>query len=104
MKSEGSMAALTRHQYPEEFKQEAVQLMRDSARPVVQVARDLGISESLLYRWRTQHRQAEPQGTTRAVQRTAAEELTHLKRELVRVTQERDSLRRAAAFFARESE
>lgn len=104
MKSEGSMAALTRRQYPEEFKPEAVQLVRDSARPVAQVARDLGISESLLYRWRTQHRQAEAQGTTRAVQRTAAEALTHLKRELVRVTQERDFLTRAAAFFARESQ
>lgn len=104
MKSEGSMAALTRRQYPEEFKQEAVRLVRDSARPVAQVARDLGISESLLYRWRTQHRQAEAQGTTRAVQRTEAEELTHLKRELVRVTQERDFLKRAAAFFARESQ
>ncbi|MCS6328007.1 MAG: transposase [Nitrospira sp.] len=104
MKSEGSMAALTRRQYPEEFKQEAVRLVRDSARPVAQVARDLGISESLLYRWRTQHRQAEAQGTTRAGQRTEAEELTHLKRELVRVTQERDFLKRAAAFFARESQ
>ena len=103
MKSEGSMAALTRRQYPEEFKQEAVRLVRDSARPVAQVARDLGISESLLYRWRTQHRQAEAQGTTRAGQRTEAEELTHLKRELVRVTQERDFLKRAAAFFAKES-
>ena len=98
------MAALTRRQYPEEFKQEAVRLVRDSARPVAQVARDLGISESLLYRWRTQHRQAEAQGTTRAGQRTEAEELTHLKRELVRVTQERDFLKRAAAFFARESQ
>ena len=104
MKSEGSMAALTRRQYPEEFKQEAVRLVRDSARPVAQVARDLGISESLLYRWRTQHRQAEAQGTTRAGQRTEAEEVTHLKRELVRVTQERDFLKRAAAFFARESQ
>ena len=44
MKSEGSMAALTRRQYPEEFKQEAVRLVRDSARPVAQVARRLGTS------------------------------------------------------------
>ena len=42
MKSEGSMAALTRRQYPEEFKQEAVRLVHDSARPAAQVARDLG--------------------------------------------------------------
>ena len=98
------MAGVTRRQYPEEFKQEAVRLVRDSARPVAQVARDLGISESLLYRWRTQHRQAIAQGTTCAAQRTEAEELTRLKRELARVTQERDFLKRAAAFFARESQ
>lgn len=104
MKSEGRMGTGTRRRYTEDFKQEAVRLVRDSARPVAQVARDLGIAESLLYRWRTQHRQAEAQGTTRAVQRTAAEALTHLKRELVRVTQERDFLTRAAAFFARESQ
>ncbi len=97
------MAAVTRRQYTEELKQEAVRLVRESARPVAQVVRDLGISENLLYRWRAQHRQAEAQGTTRAVQRTEAEELTRLKRELVRVTQERDFLRRAAAFFAKES-
>ncbi len=104
MKSEGSMATVIRRQYTEDFKQEAVRLVRAPARPVAQVARDLGIPENLLYRWRAQHRQAEAQGTTRAVQRTEAEELTRLKRELVRVTQERDFLKRAAAFFARESQ
>ena len=104
MKSEGSVAALTRRQYPEKFKQQAVRSVRDSARPVAQVTLDLEISENLLYHWHSQHRQAEAQGTTRAGQRTEAEELTHLKRELVRVTQERDFLKRAAAFFARESQ
>ena len=104
MKSEGSMAAVTRRRYTEDFKQEAVRLVRESARPVAQVARDLGIPENVLYRWRTQHRHAEAQGTTRAAQRTEADELTRLKRELVRVTQERDFLKRAAAFFARESQ
>lgn len=104
MKSEERMSTKTRRRYMEDFKQEAVRLVRESARPVAQVARDLGIPESLLYRWRAQHRQAESQGTTRAVQRIEAEELTRLKRELTRVTQERDFLRRAAAFFARESQ
>ena len=98
------MAAIIRRRYTEDFKQEAVRLVRDSARPVAQVARDLGIPENVLYRWRTQHRQATVQGTTCAAQRTEAEELTRLKRELARVTQERDFLKRAAAFFARESQ
>ena len=97
------MSAGTRRRYTEEFKKAAVRLVRESAHPVAQVARDLGISENVLYRWRTQHRQAEAHGTTRAAQRAEAEELTRVKRELARVTQERDFSQRAAACFARES-
>ena len=97
------MAEVTRRRYTEEFTREAVQLVRESAQPVAQVARDLGIPDHVLYRWTAQHRQAEAHGTTRAAQRAEAEELMRLKRELARVTQERDFLRRAAAFFAQES-
>jgi transposase len=103
MKSEDCMHTKTRRQYTEDFKHEAVRLVRESARPVAQVARDLGIPENLLYRWRAHHRQAESQGATRAGQRLEAAELLRLKRELTRVTQERDFLKRAAAFFAKES-
>jgi len=97
------MSAGTRRRYTEAFKLEAVRLVRESAHPVAQVARDLGIPDNVLYRWTAQQRQAEAHGTTRIAQRAEAEELTHLKRELARVTQERDFLRRAAAFFAKES-
>ena len=97
------MPARTRRRYTEEFKQEAVRLVRDSAHPLAQVARDLGIPDNVLYRWTAQHRQAEVHGTTRVAQRAEAEALTRVKRELVRVTQERDFLKRAAACFARES-
>lgn len=103
VKSEDIMPAGTRRRYTETFKLEAVRLVRESAHPVAQVARDLGIPDNVLYRWTAQHRQAEAHGTTRIAQRAEAEELTHLKRELARVTQERDFLRRAAAFFAKES-
>ena len=104
MKPEGMMTASTRRQYTEEFKREAVRLVQESVRPVAQVARDLGIPENVLYRWRAQSRQTTAHSTTRATPRTEAEELTRLKRELARVTQERDFLTRAAAFFARESQ
>ena len=90
MKSEVTMPAQARRRYTEEFKMEAVRLVRASAHPVAQVARDLGIPDNVLYRWRAQHRQAE--------------ELTRVKRELARVTQERNFLTRAAACFARESQ
>lgn len=102
VKSEVIMPEAKRRRYTEEFKVEAVRLVCETARPAAQVARELGISDNILYRWSAEHRQAEAQGTTRAARRTEAEELSRVKRELERVTKERDFLRRAAAFFARE--
>ena len=54
MKSEERMTTKTRRRFTDEFKAEAVRLVRDSARPVAQVARDLGIADHLLYRWRVE--------------------------------------------------
>jgi transposase len=70
---------------------------------VAQVARDLGISDNVLYRWRNEQRQVESQGRTRQAVRAGQDELTRLKRENETLRTERDFLRRAAAFFARES-
>ena len=92
------MAEVKRRRYTEEFKREATRLVRESAHPVAQVARDLGIPDNVWYRWTVQHRQAEAHGTIRAAQRTEAEEFTRVKRELARVTQARDFFTRAAAF------
>ncbi|MBK9309001.1 MAG: transposase [Nitrospira sp.] len=72
MKLEGSMSTKTRRQYTEEFKTEAVRLVRDSARPVAQVARDLGIADHLLYRWRvssSRRRSVERRGRTSELKR-----------------------------------
>lgn len=103
MKSEGSMTTETRRQYTEAFKEEAVRLVRESAQPVAQVARDLGIADHLLYRWRGEHRQAEGQGHTRQSMRAEQAELAQLRRENETLKKERDFLKRAAAFFAKES-
>ncbi len=96
VKSELRMPAGTRHQYTEDFKREAVRLVRESAHPVAQVARDLGILEHVWSHWRTQHRPAKAHGPTPAAQR--AEELTRMER--ARVTPKRDCLQCAAACFA----
>ncbi|MBK8274913.1 MAG: transposase [Nitrospira sp.] len=104
MKLEGSMSTKTRRQYTEEVKTEAVRLVRDSARPVAQVARDLGIADHLLYRWRAEQQQAEERGRTRQDLRAEEAELARLQRENAVLKQERDFLKRAAAFFARESQ
>jgi transposase len=58
----------------------------------------------VLYRWRTEQRQVEAQGRTRQGVRAEQDELTRLKRENEMLRKERDFLKRAAAFFARESQ
>ena len=98
------MPDTTRRQFTDAFKSEAVRLTRESGRPVTQVARDLGISDTVLYRWRIEQRQVESHGRTRQAVRTEQEELTRLKRENEMLRKERDFLTRAAAFFARESQ
>ena len=84
-----------------EFKHEAVQLARTSGKPKAQVARELGISESALYAC---CKQAEEHGTEafpgKGHQMPLEEENHRLKRELERVQQERDSLKKAISIFS----
>ena len=79
MKWEGSMTTQTRQRYTEEFKAEAVRLIRDSARPVAHVARDLGIADHVLYRWRAEQQQAESHGNTRQSMRAEQDGLARLR-------------------------
>jgi len=98
------MATPTRRQFTDAFKSEAVRLTRESGRPVAQEARELGISDNVLYRWRSEQQQVESQGGTLQSMRAAQDELVRLKRKNETLKQERDFLKRAAAFFARESQ
>lgn len=105
------MSTKTRRSYTETFKEEAVRLVRESGsprvresgHPVAQVARDLGIADHLLYRWRAEQQQAEGRGQTRQSLRAEQAELAQLRRENAVLKQERNFLKRAAAFFAKES-
>lgn len=90
-----------RRQYTAEFKREAVQLSETSGKRIVQVARELGIAPKLLYRWRAellaQGADAFPgpgQGPA------SAQEVATLRRELERVRQERDILKKALSIFS----
>ena len=104
MKWEVGMPTTTRRQCTDVFKSEAVQRTRESGRPVAQVARELGISDNVPHRWRSEQQQVESQGRTRQAVRAEQDELTRLKRENEMFRKERDFLTRAAAFFARESQ
>ena len=91
-----------RKKYTQEYKREAVALARSSAVPVSQVARELGINANVLTRWcREAANEKVPVFTGQGKPRD--EEMAALKRELARVKKERDFLREAAAFFAKES-
>lgn len=90
------MSTKTRRSYSETFKEEAVRLVRESGQSVAHVARDLGIADHLLYRWRAEPQQVEGHGQTRHSARAEQAELVRLRRENAVLTQERDFLRRAA--------
>jgi transposase len=92
----------SRKRYTAEYKQEAVQLVRSGEVPVSQVARELGINANMLGRWCREVR-GTPAKAFPGPGKPRDEELVALKRELARVTKERDFLREAAAFFAKGS-
>ena len=86
--------------YAPEFIQEAVRLVRDSGKPRSQIAQDLGVSEESLRRW---HLSYGDDGRRRTSPSTAEHaEIQRLKRELRVANEEREILKKAAAFFARE--
>jgi transposase len=88
--------------YTREFKQEAVRLLHESGKKQAQIARELGISESSLWRWRTQYEEHRAQAFPGSGhQRPEEAELRHLKQELEVTQQERDILKKAIAIFSR---
>jgi len=100
--------ATTRRQFTGEFKLEAVRLVTEGERPLVQVARELGIRPDMLRTWK---RQAAGRAGFVATdvfpgnghQTSQADELRRLQRENETLRQERDFLKKAAAYFAKES-
>lgn len=86
-----------RCKYDAEFKKNAVKLSYASPKPVKAVAEDLGISESMLYRWRYRYT-AQGEKTKAA---TMEDELKALRLENAELKMERDMLKKAAAYFAK---
>jgi len=95
-----------RRQFTAEFKVEAVRLAGEPGRTTGQVARQLGIRPDMLRAWRRQYTAAPAPSEAfpgHGKLTSQDEELRRLRRELEVTKQERDFLKRAAAFFARES-
>lgn len=91
-----------RRKFSAEYKREAVAMLDAPGVTVNQIAVELGIGATVLGRWRREVRQESAQAF-RGNGRPRDENLALLRRELARVTKERDFLREAAAFFARAS-
>ncbi len=96
------MSESDRRQYDEAFKREAVRLSYESGRTVAQVARDLGMNENNLWRWRQKY--GASGGKEVGTGESAESELKRLRREVARLTQERDILKKALAVFSRRDE
>ena len=91
-----------RRRYTAEFKAEAVRLVVSSGQPVAQIARELGVNEQSLHKWKRQATSSDGSGVD-PDHFAEQEEIRRLRHDLVRVTEERDILKKATAFFANES-
>lgn len=91
--------------YPEEFRREAVQLARSSDKSVPEVAKDLGISGQALRDWlrQTQIDEGTREGVSTAEREQLQQENARLRRENKVLREEREILKKAATFFATET-
>ena len=88
--------------YNAEFKQSAVKLAIESDQPVSQTAQELGVNPNTLHTWISKH--SKPvEGKSQRTDEHLYEELKRLKKENVRLKEERDILKKAAAYFAKET-
>ncbi len=87
--------------YTQEFKREALRLAQTSGKPITQVARELGISDTSIPEWRKELAEHGQEAFPGSGHQTAQEEeLRRLKRELERTQKERDILKKAVAIFS----
>ena len=89
--------------YPEEFRREAVRLLRRGDRTVPELARDLGVSPQSLRNWSKQD-DLDSGRRSDGLTSDEREELKKLRRENRTLVEEREILKKAAAFFAKDSE
>ena len=92
-----------RRKFTDEFKAKAVQLIQSSHRTVAEVARDLDLSASSLGNWLKQAEIDAGRGPAGALTTEERAELSQLRKENRILKEEREILKKAAAFFARES-
>jgi transposase len=96
------MTSQAKQKYSAEFKDNAVKLANESSN-VAETARELGVKENTLYNWVYQYSRPTKPDKPMRTDEHLYDELKRLKKEVARLTEERDLLKKAAAYFARET-
>jgi transposase len=97
------MGTKERRSFSEEFKRDAVRRAEAGGHSFTHIARELGIHPSLLQTWRRKHASAQVGKDKSTAFSSSDDEIRRLKRENAALREDRDILKKAAAFFAKES-
>lgn len=93
-----------RKTFDREFKISSVKLVLDSERSIASIAEDLGISKNTLFNWKNKYREDAKNAFPGKGHMKPEEEIRRLKKDLAHVTMERDILKKAVAFFAKDAQ
>jgi transposase len=99
----GTRKPKPRRKHSDEFKKGAVGLVLDGGKPVIEVARSLGLAESILFEWVKRAKAERAKGASTGLQGDERAELARLRKEVVDLRMERELLKKWAAFFAKEN-
>ena len=99
------MSNLKKTYYPVEFRDSSIKLALESDQSIAKTAKDLGIKEGTLYTWVSNYNNSKSNQSNNMSNNSEChfEEVKKLRKELAMVKQERDLLKKAAAYFAKES-
>lgn len=94
-----------RKSFDREFKISAVKLVLDSEKSIASIAEDLGVSKNTLFNWKNKYKEdAKHAFPGKGNLKPEDEEIRKLKKDLAHVTMERDILKKAVAFFAKDAQ